>query len=105
MPRALAKFRQGFGRLMRRASDSGVVLSLDPRLADRRHAAFLRELPLARLGVPGGERGALYAQGSLAEVTEAALAHLGRNGRAAAPAPRSGARPGRLEIDHDDLPF
>jgi len=128
MPRALAKFRQGFGRLMRRASDSGVVLSLDPRAADRRHVAFLRELPLSRIGVPGAERGAGYVQGTLADVTEAALAHLGRRGRAAAPprgprptppgaagphpgpigAGRVGAetpRSGPLEIDHDDLPF
>ncbi|MEZ6016093.1 MAG: ATP-dependent DNA helicase [Planctomycetota bacterium] len=81
MPRALSKFRQGFGRLMRRASDRGAVLSLDPRLADRRHAAFLRELPLARSGVPGSERGAAYVQGSLAEVTRATLAHLGRGPR------------------------
>jgi Rad3-related DNA helicase len=128
MPRALAKFRQGFGRLMRRASDSGVVLSLDPRAADRRHVAFLRELPLARIGVPGAERGAGYVQGTLADVTRAALAHLRRRGRAAAatsppagrgaetstslPGPASSAPPpstprpsGPLEIDLGDLPY
>ena len=116
MPRALAKFRQGFGRLMRRASDRGVVLSLDPRLADRRHAAFLRELPLARIGVPGAERGAAYVQGDLALVTQAALAHLGRAGSRRPQQPPQGtegipprgagrARPGPAEIDHDELPF
>ncbi len=116
MPRALAKFRQGFGRLMRRASDRGVVLSLDPRLADRRHAAFLRELPLARIGVPGAERGAAYVQGDLALVTQAALAHLGRAGsrgqqqlpqgsEGAPPRSVGRTRPGPAEIDHDELPF
>jgi len=113
MPRALAKFRQGFGRLMRRASDRGVVLSLDSRLADRRHAAFLRELPLARIGVPGAERGAAYVQGDLALVTQAALAHLGRAGRPQGAQPSGDPvdralrrqRPGPAEIDHDELPF
>jgi len=46
MPRALAKFRQGFGRLMRRESDRGVVFVLDARLVQPRQRAFLRELPL-----------------------------------------------------------
>ncbi len=50
MPRALAKFRQGFGRLLRRESDRGVVYLLDARATDPRHRAFLRELPL-----PGAE--------------------------------------------------
>jgi hypothetical protein len=46
MPRALSKFRQGFGRLMRRESDRGVVHLLDPRLLDPRNRSFLKELPL-----------------------------------------------------------
>jgi hypothetical protein len=45
MPRALAKFRQGFGRLMRRETDRGAVFCLDKRLLDPRHRAFLKELP------------------------------------------------------------
>ena len=68
MPRALAKFRQGFGRLMRKESDRGCVFVLDKRILDPRHRIFLRELPLhhevvverARLAVgqrAGGERG------------------------------------------------
>jgi len=127
MPRALAKFRQGFGRLMRRSSDRGVVISLDARLAERRHAAFLRELPLPRAGIPGVERGAEYVQGDLVTVTAAALAHLGRTRtpqrageprganerRASGPAKdaaasskshaESGAGP--IDIDLDELPF
>ncbi|MFT7484487.1 MAG: Rad3-related DNA helicase, partial [Candidatus Paceibacteria bacterium] len=40
MPRALAKFRQGFGRLMRRMSDKGCVHILDHRVVDPRHRLF-----------------------------------------------------------------
>lgn len=46
MPRALARFRQGFGRLMRKESDRGCVFLLDGRILDPRHRSFLRELPL-----------------------------------------------------------
>jgi len=46
MPRALAKFRQGFGRLMRRVEDKGVVFVLDNRILAGRHQVFLRELPI-----------------------------------------------------------
>jgi ATP-dependent DNA helicase DinG len=46
MPRALAKFRQGFGRLMRRESDRGCVFVLDSRAMEPRHRAFLAELPV-----------------------------------------------------------
>jgi len=46
MPRALGKFRQGFGRLMRRESDRGVVFVLDARILQGRNRAFLRELPV-----------------------------------------------------------
>lgn len=46
LPRALAKFRQGFGRLMRRVEDKGVVFVLDNRILQGRHQVFLRELPI-----------------------------------------------------------
>ena len=46
MPRALAKLRQGFGRLMRRETDRGCIYLLDNRILDPRHRSFLRELPL-----------------------------------------------------------
>ncbi len=46
LPRALAKFRQGFGRLMRKESDRGCVLVLDKRILDPRHRGFLREIPV-----------------------------------------------------------
>ncbi|MEO0479153.1 MAG: ATP-dependent DNA helicase [Planctomycetota bacterium] len=46
LPEALLKFRQGFGRLIRRGDDHGEVVVLDPRLRTRRYGeAFLRALP------------------------------------------------------------
>jgi Rad3-related DNA helicase len=48
LPRALAKFRQGFGRLMRRESDRGCVFLLDGRVLEPRHRFFLKELPIQR---------------------------------------------------------
>ena len=46
LPRAVMRVRQGFGRLIRRHDDRGVVLLLDARLARRSYGAvFLRSLP------------------------------------------------------------
>jgi ATP-dependent DNA helicase DinG len=46
LPEAVMKFRQGFGRLMRRSSDHGVVAVLDGRLLRKRYGEFfLRSLP------------------------------------------------------------
>ena len=64
LPQALLRFRQGFGRLIRRRSDSGVVAVLDGRIRERRYgAAFVRslppvqveELPVAALGRAAAE--------------------------------------------------
>jgi Rad3-related DNA helicase len=77
MPRALAKFRQGFGRLMRRSTDRGCVFFLDQRILDPRHRAFLRELPLAGLGGPSStETGAAVTRGPLDKILRDALAHM-----------------------------
>jgi ATP-dependent DNA helicase DinG len=46
LPRALARFRQGFGRLMRTETDRGCAFVLDRRVLDPRHRVFLGELPL-----------------------------------------------------------
>ncbi|KAA3605013.1 MAG: ATP-dependent DNA helicase [Planctomycetota bacterium] len=45
LPKALAMFRQGCGRLLRHEKDRGVVWILDRRVLEKRHANFLRELP------------------------------------------------------------
>jgi ATP-dependent DNA helicase DinG len=49
LPEAVMKFKQGFGRLMRRSSDHGVVAVLDGRLLHKRYGNFfLRSLPETR---------------------------------------------------------
>jgi ATP-dependent DNA helicase DinG len=46
LPEAVMKFRQGFGRLMRRSDDGGVVVVLDGRLLRKRYGEiFIRSLP------------------------------------------------------------
>ena len=46
LPEAVMKFKQGFGRLMRRSSDHGVVVVLDGRLLKKRYGEnFLNALP------------------------------------------------------------
>jgi DNA polymerase-3 subunit epsilon/ATP-dependent DNA helicase DinG len=46
LPEAILRFRQGFGRLIRRASDRGVVVILDSRLWRKQYGqAFLDALP------------------------------------------------------------
>ncbi|AEF80530.1 helicase C-terminal domain-containing protein [Leadbettera azotonutricia] len=49
LPEAVMKFKQGFGRLMRRSSDHGVVAVLDGRLLKKRYGqTFLNSLPETR---------------------------------------------------------
>ncbi|MDR0476106.1 MAG: ATP-dependent DNA helicase DinG [Treponema sp.] len=51
LPEAVTKFKQGFGRLMRRSSDSGVVVVLDGRLLKKQYGRiFLQSLPETRTG-------------------------------------------------------
>jgi predicted DnaQ family exonuclease/DinG family helicase len=46
LPEAVIRFRQGFGRLIRRADDHGVVLIMDSRVLSTRYGStFLRSLP------------------------------------------------------------
>jgi ATP-dependent DNA helicase DinG len=46
LPESVMKFKQGFGRLMRRSSDHGVVAVLDGRLLRKRYGEFfIRSLP------------------------------------------------------------
>ena len=78
MPRALAKFRQGFGRLMRRTSDKGCVFVLDPRALEPRHREFLRELPIDTGFSSGSEEGggARLVRGDSDRCVHEALAHM-----------------------------
>jgi ATP-dependent DNA helicase DinG len=49
LPEAVMKFKQGFGRLMRRSSDHGVVAVLDGRLLHKHYGKyFLRSIPKTR---------------------------------------------------------
>ncbi|NJN55489.1 MAG: hypothetical protein HC804_12485 [Anaerolineae bacterium] len=46
IPEAVLRFRQGFGRLIRRGSDQGVVAILDKRVLTKRYGQlFLDALP------------------------------------------------------------
>lgn len=130
-PRALAKFRQGFGRLMRRTSDRGCIFVMDPRILDPRHRIFLRELPLGLASDFGKDpQVARLVRGDSRHVLREAFAHmellseLQRReltldfeppGRAGAPPPLAArdehqrpertTRPGPISIDHGELPF
>ncbi|MFT6714143.1 MAG: Rad3-related DNA helicase [Planctomycetota bacterium] len=73
MPRALARFRQGFGRLMRRETDKGCVFVLDKRILEPRQRAFLRELPTTSLEDKDGAR---IVQGDTDFVLHEAFAHM-----------------------------
>ncbi|GAB1483900.1 hypothetical protein MASR2M78_27160 [Treponema sp.] len=49
LPEAVMKFKQGFGRLMRRSSDRGAVVVLDSRILKKRYGSiFIKSLPETR---------------------------------------------------------
>ena len=120
MPRALAKFRQGFGRLMRRVSDRGCVFLLDHRILEPRHRAFLRELPLSveaqgdpdcewseggarlvREDTDGCVREALAHMDMLADVSRRGLdTPFADEGAPHEPTPQVG-----IDIPREDVPF
>ena len=64
LPQAIVRFRQGFGRLIRRRGDRGVVAVLDGRITSRRYGErFLRSLPPTdQRRVRAAEFGALTAE-------------------------------------------
>lgn len=50
LPEAVLKFKQGFGRLIRRRSDHGKVVVLDPRIKNKRYGqAFIDAVPECRV--------------------------------------------------------
>ncbi len=49
VPQAVIKFRQGFGRLIRRSDDRGVVVVLDRRIVEKRYGKiFTTSVPMTR---------------------------------------------------------
>ena len=55
VPEAVLRFKQGFGRLIRRASDRGIVAVLDPRLRTKGYGKrFARALPVDVTAVRDG---------------------------------------------------
>jgi hypothetical protein len=118
MPRALAKLRQGFGRLMRKETDRGCVFFLDGRILDPRHSAFLKELPVA--GARDEEGLARFVSGDTDRCVAEALAHMqiaadvarrgleGRfrdQGARMRPATSPRAPEERMDIPEEDLPY
>jgi len=56
LPEAILMFRQGFGRLMRRKEDWGIISVLDPRLRTRKYGEkFLNSIPKVRIVSELGE--------------------------------------------------
>jgi ATP-dependent DNA helicase DinG len=52
LPEAVIKLKQGFGRLIRRTTDSGRVVILDPRIGSKPYGrVFLDSLPECRVEV------------------------------------------------------
>lgn len=50
VPQAILRFKQGFGRLIRRKTDRGVMVVLDRRLLSKRYGpSFIRSLPACEL--------------------------------------------------------
>lgn len=64
LPRAVMKFRQGFGRLIRSTEDRGAVVVLDPRITRKGYgSAFLEALPKCRRLESLDELGGFFAEG------------------------------------------
>jgi ATP-dependent DNA helicase DinG len=62
VPQAVIKLKQGFGRLIRTRSDSGMVVILDPRMLTKNYGkTFLGALPDCRRFVDGLEEKSLFA--------------------------------------------
>ncbi len=68
VPQAVLKFKQGFGRLIRSASDRGVCVVLDRRIVTRRYGqSFIHSLPSSRVVVGSTYDLPLSAENWLAE--------------------------------------
>lgn len=68
LPQAVMKLKQGFGRLMRRSDDYGVVVVADPRMVRKQYGrVFWDSLPPARPLVASGEEIVEEVQSFLSE--------------------------------------
>ncbi len=57
LPEAMIRLRQGFGRLIRTATDSGMIVILDPRIHTKAYGKlFLQSLPKCRITYKSGTR-------------------------------------------------
>ncbi|MHC4929649.1 MAG: helicase C-terminal domain-containing protein, partial [Planctomycetota bacterium] len=57
LPMAIIKFKQGFGRLIRNKSDSGMVVVLDSRIVQKRYGRqFIAAIPKCHIEVIAEER-------------------------------------------------
>jgi len=56
LPSAIIKFKQGFGRLIRSKTDTGIVVILDSRIVTKRYGGqFLAAIPKCRIEVVDGQ--------------------------------------------------
>jgi Rad3-related DNA helicase len=96
IPEAVLRFRQGVGRLIRRADDRGVLVVCDPRLLTASYRRpFLEALPVP--AIPAGNRDVLAHEAAL--FLDAGCSWIDETpAEPVAPAP---AEPGRLDVPKD----
>ena len=64
LPQAILRLRQGFGRLIRTATDKGTVVILDPRILRKSYGrTFLDSLPDVEIVVEGPDGEAIPGEG------------------------------------------
>ncbi len=57
LPSAIIKFKQGFGRLIRNKTDTGIVVVLDSRIAGKHYGGkFLAAIPKCKIEIVNGRR-------------------------------------------------
>ncbi|HUV65061.1 MAG TPA: helicase C-terminal domain-containing protein, partial [Sedimentisphaerales bacterium] len=57
LPSAIIKFKQGFGRLIRSKTDTGIVVVLDSRIINKSYGQrFLAAIPRCKIEIVPAER-------------------------------------------------
>ena len=59
LPKAMMKFRQGLGRLIRTKTDKGVVVLLDSRMWDKNYGSLFREMIPPSIQIKGNKKSIL----------------------------------------------